>query len=67
LADEELIGRGSFGKVYKKYDFESKQVVAVKKIELGMMDSPYYEKVSLFTIRCKLITCFTSVTSRRYA
>jgi len=65
--DEELIGQGAFGKVYKKYDSESQQVVAIKKIEIDLMDSPDYEKVGLLTIRCKLTTRFTSVAYMRCA
>jgi len=40
---EKLIGKGSFGKVYRVYYREGQQVVAVKKIELD------YEKVGFYT------------------
>jgi len=43
-----LLGSGSFGAVYTHVDKITQQVWAVKKVDLGMVASPSYQKVKLF-------------------
>jgi len=41
-----LLGAGSFGYVYRVYDSKRSQMLAVKKIDLGLVESSEYKKVS---------------------
>jgi len=45
-SEKKLLGAGSFGHVYRVYDSKSSQVLAVKKIDLGLVESSEYKKVS---------------------
>jgi len=43
--DRKLLGTGSFGAVYRVHDTISKRILAVKTIDLGLVESSEYEQV----------------------
>jgi len=45
-SDKNFLGAGSFGSVYRVFDSERKQMLAVKKVDLGLVESSEYKKVS---------------------
>jgi len=55
FTSREVLGKGSFGYVYKQYDKLSKQYVACKEVDLGLVTEAGHEKV--FFYLCDFISC----------